>query len=477
MKNESLQAKEVREWRRQTNGDAGRRTQASVGKDRKDQPCDFGVRGAIRGNGIHRTSQRRTAEPGVSESAAPDVKIDMHAKIAEYGDVRSRLKEAASDRAFVSGWTHNFYRYPARFSPTFAAAAIKALSQPDDIILDPYMGGGTAIIEALAAGRRAVGNDLNSLATFVTRVKTTPLAPREVKAIRRWAQDTVPLLSYRSPKQDLIGHMAPEKMKNLDLPRARFIKKLITGALSTITTLPTRSSQDFVRCVVLRTGQWALDGRRTHTALHEFRNHLREWCFQMLEQLGLFQSKIRSHSNWSTGVCLLSHGNATELNKLPIFARERKKAALVITSPPYPGVHVLYHRWQVDGRRESPAPYWIINGKDGQTESYYTFGQHRQRTIAPYFITSLRTLKSIRRCVKRGGFMVQLVAFNNPQYQLGRYLSNMTAAGFEEVALTNPGEIQGEERIWREVPNRKWHAVTKGRTHSSREVVLVHIAV
>lgn len=32
---------------------------------------------------------------------------------------------------------------------------------------------------------------------------------------------------------------------------------------------------------------------------------------------------------------------------------------LILTSPPYPGVHVLYHRWQVQGRKETPAPFWI----------------------------------------------------------------------------------------------------------------------
>jgi hypothetical protein len=53
----------------------------------------------------------------------------------------------------------------------------------------------------------------------------------------------------------------------------------------------------------------------------------------------------------------------------------------------------------------------------------------------------------------------------------------MTAAGFEEVSLSEPGQMDGEKRIWREVPNRKWHAASKGKTHSSREVVLVHRAV
>src|SRR5437764_15353798 len=87
----------------------------------------------------------------------------------------SILADAALDRQPVSGWTHNFYRYPARFSPRFAAAAIQCFSKPSELILDPYMGGGTAVVESIAAGRRVVGNDLNSLAAFITKVKTTML--------------------------------------------------------------------------------------------------------------------------------------------------------------------------------------------------------------------------------------------------------------------------------------------------------------
>src|SRR5688572_15610670 len=74
------------------------------------------------------------------------------------------LADAAADRKPVSGWTHNFYRYPARFSPRFAAAAIECFSNPGDVVADPYMGGGTSVVEGIVAGRHVIGNDLNSLA-------------------------------------------------------------------------------------------------------------------------------------------------------------------------------------------------------------------------------------------------------------------------------------------------------------------------
>ena len=39
-----------------------------------------------------------------------------------------RLAEAAHDQSRVKGLTHEFYRYPARFSPTFVRGAIEAFT-------------------------------------------------------------------------------------------------------------------------------------------------------------------------------------------------------------------------------------------------------------------------------------------------------------------------------------------------------------
>ena len=106
------------------------------------------------------------------------------------------LRRAALDVKPVSGLTHRFYRYPARFSPTFAATVIAQFSKPGDLILDPQMGGATAIVEGMRLGRRAVGCDLNSLAVFVARVKTTLVSTPERAALQRWADEVVPSLLY-----------------------------------------------------------------------------------------------------------------------------------------------------------------------------------------------------------------------------------------------------------------------------------------
>jgi DNA modification methylase len=73
----------------------------------------------------------------------------------------------------------------------FARAAIEAFSQPGDLVLDPFMGGGTTLVEALASGRGAVGTDTSELAAFISHVKTTPLSEHDLGVVHSWACNVV----------------------------------------------------------------------------------------------------------------------------------------------------------------------------------------------------------------------------------------------------------------------------------------------
>lgn len=378
-----------------------------------------------------------------------------------------KIAAAARDRSPIVGYTHNFYRYPARFSPAFAAAAIECFTKPGDLVCEPYMGGGTGVVQALAMGRHAVGNDLNSLSGFITKVKITPLTRTEITSITAWVEETIPTLTYRKSSKSLSKLLNAPETKNLSLTRSRFIKKFIASAISTLDRLPTSNSSDFIRCALLCVSQWALDGKKTHTSLSEFRDKLSSTTFEMLLGIEEFRQAIDSHK--ITPTSLLASGDAALIDKLPIFATHGRKAQLVVTSPPYPGVHVLYHRWQVDGRRETPAPYWIANRMDGEGYAYYNFGGRQEQGSITYFNNSLKTLRAIRNTMVDGGIMVQMVAFGDPRAQLPLYIENMKTAGFKEI-------VAGEKRIWRQVPHRKWHATLQGRTNSASEVVLIHRA-
>jgi DNA modification methylase len=388
------------------------------------------------------------------------------------GSYPLNLIEAVQSKRKISGLTHNFYRYPARFSPEFANSAIKSFSNPGDIVLDPYMGGGTTIVEAIALGRRAYGSDLNPLAVFVTRAKTTFLNDRESEEVIFWIERLCEKMSFRSLRSRLESIIDDPKVFNLTLPHTRPIKKAIAAALFEISKIDNEHVNTFVRCILLRAAQWALDGRITAPALENIRRKLPILAIEMLNGLEDLREKSYAH-NLLKPKCVILESNAASLDYKKPFCSGKVKADLVVTSPPYPGVHVLYHRWQINGRRETPAPYWITDCCDGKGSAFYNFGDRRGGGINKYFRTSLDTLLTIRRLIRDGGKVVQLVAFGEPDSQLPKYLENMRAAGFREIFPIG----RYRERIWREVPSRKWHASIKGRTNASREVTLFHQAI
>ena len=380
-------------------------------------------------------------------------------------DSRSELRAATLDRSPVAGLTHRFYRYPARFSPGFARAVIKLFSNTGDLVLDPYMGGGTTVVEALACGRAVVGNDINSLAVFLARVKTTPLDRSDRDSLIRWADDVIPSLSYWLTPSDLPWFVCDRRTNNLTLPRARALKKVIALALRSIADLPSARAQEFGRCVLLNSAQLFLNGRKGSATVADFRQHVGATVKEMLNDLCDFESQAVH------GVArFLSNASASELGAHEPF-RAGAKADLVVTSPPYPGIHMLYHRWQVDGRKETAAPYWLADCQDGQGNAYYNFADRRESAEDKYFAESLKTLTGIRAVMRDGAVIAQLIAFSDPQRQLRRYLRNMESAGFSECRLS------GQHRIWRDVPSRRWHANLKGKLNGSREVLLIHEAV
>jgi hypothetical protein len=333
------------------------------------------------------------------------------------------------------------------------------------------MGGGTSVVEALAAGRRGVGCDLNELAVFVARAKTTPLTTQESASVRDWAEQVVPTLSYRCLPTDS-RLMADGRTRNLELPRARPIKKVLALALDSLSQVQGQNAQAFVRCVLLNAGQWALNGRLRAPSLAVFRDYVSTTLARMLE--GLTEFERLGGASAVAGHRVLINASAADLPHHHPFL-DGARADLVVTSPPYPGIHVLYHRWQVDGRHETPAPYWLANCQDGQGAAYYTFVDRRRQELTGYFAESLRTLRGIRAVMKPGAYIVQMVAFADANEQLPRYLATMREAGFaEDRPRSSGGRLR--PRIWRPVPGRKWHAVVKGETPASKEVVLVHRA-
>ena len=386
----------------------------------------------------------------------------------------NQIRMAAIDRSTVKGATHQFYRYPARFSPQFARTVIETFTTESDLVMDPFVGGGTTVVEALRAGRTCVGSDINELALFVSKVKSTVLGKSELELLNSWFPGFEAGLKVKRSAGFDQEWREKGYFRHIETQETWRCRNIIQIALNMIEELPTGRLADFARCVVLRTAQLSLDGRKTIMTLGEFRAKLAMHFYQMLTNMESLRDEVSGLS-----LCPLPRlikSNASLLHKAQLFA-ENETPKLILTSPPYPGVHVLYHRWQVKGRRETAAPYWIANKLDGDGERYYTLGNRHEKELRGYFSNLEAAFSSIVSIAGPDTTIVQMVAFSEPEWQLPRYLEVMQKVGLKELNYCDNEEENAPltgGRIWRDVPNRKWHAQRQARSAGSREVVLFH---
>jgi hypothetical protein len=99
---------------------------------------------------------------------------DVSTALAAALDVAPADPEAATDADDPDRvHLHGFHTYPARMHPATASGLVRALSVPGATVLDPFCGSGTVLVEAMIAGRRAVGTDLNPIAVRLATLKTT----------------------------------------------------------------------------------------------------------------------------------------------------------------------------------------------------------------------------------------------------------------------------------------------------------------
>jgi len=73
--------------------------------------------------------------------------------------------------------THGIHTYPAMFIPQVAKRLLENYSKEGEAVCDIFCGSGTALIESKLLGRNAFGIDLNPLAIFLAKTKTTPVNP------------------------------------------------------------------------------------------------------------------------------------------------------------------------------------------------------------------------------------------------------------------------------------------------------------
>ena len=88
-----------------------------------------------------------------------------------------------------TAFTHGLHPYPAKFIPELPREIIRECTKERNVVLDPFCGSGTTLLEASIAGRKSIGIDSNPIATLISRAKTTALTKEELHRIEEIIAD------------------------------------------------------------------------------------------------------------------------------------------------------------------------------------------------------------------------------------------------------------------------------------------------
>ena len=80
--------------------------------------------------------------------------------------------------------THGIHPYAAKYIPQLPRLIITEHTNERNIVLDPFCGSGTTLLECALLGRRSVGVDSHPIATLIAQAKTNALSEDALSQIR-----------------------------------------------------------------------------------------------------------------------------------------------------------------------------------------------------------------------------------------------------------------------------------------------------
>jgi tRNA G10 N-methylase Trm11 len=124
-------------------------------------------------------------------------RIERGGDAALSGKLAAALEQAREHHEVAESLTHPLHAYPARMHPATARALVHiALASATarqagelplgPLVLDPYCGSGTVLVEGRYAGARTVGVDANPVAVLISRAKTWTVPAERRSQLREY---------------------------------------------------------------------------------------------------------------------------------------------------------------------------------------------------------------------------------------------------------------------------------------------------
>ncbi len=326
--------------------------------------------------------------------------------------------------------------YRACFKPQLPRFFIDRLTQPGDLVYDPFMGRGTTLVEAALLGRRAAGCDVNPLSRVLTAPRLAPPTCTEVgqrlAAIDfNWKGDV---------RNDLKVFYHPETLRQLTALRAHLLRSIERGAADNVdrwiqmvaTNRLTGHSPGFFSVYTLPPNQAAsIQSQKRINARYKQKPEPRDVPALILKKTRQLLSDICPPSSVLRLPILLTQSCETT----PQLASDT--VALAVTSPPFLDT--------VDYAQDNWLRAWF-NGIDLDSVPIWHL-----RSLSEWTAAMTRVFRELHRILRPGGWL----AFEVGEIRDGKVrleepvLSAGTAAGLPPVlVLINSQQFTKTANCW-----------------------------
>lgn len=385
---------------------------------------------------------------------------------------------------YSDSYTHYIHSYPAKLIkhiPIFFLNSNLLLPDSKSIVLDPFCGSGTVLLESLLAGHNSIGCDSNPLARLIAKVKTTKLetkrlhdtkiaiickakrlrksVPLNVVNVEHWFSDStikqlsklyrainetcvgdefdffmaafssiIKKVSYADPNLSVPVKIKPEKYKNIDI-KVKLSNKLIElENIDVMSVFDNQVNKNLLRVSLLEKAA-----------------------------LGNLSAKVVSKDARQITKSLEPESNLLDSNSVDF----------IITSPPYAGAQKYI-------RSSSLSLGWLGLCEDNSLRDYEKLSIGREHYNKLEYITPIRfELPDIDNFLK-------VIEQENPlrAHINGNYLKEMESAIFEMHRVLKAGRycviiIGNNEVCGRKFETQKYIRLLAERLGFNTKLVLV----
>lgn len=284
----------------------------------------------------------------------PDFREYTEALVKKYKSKGSRItvnfRSIVKDIAHLDRYTHSIHPYPAKLITHIPYFFINNsyFLKDGDIVLDPFCGSGTVLLESILANKCAYGADANPLARLISEVKTqyipSIVVKKNLRKILRRARsvDKIEIPEIRNctfwyTKKVLLGLSALKS--TIEEIKDDTIRKFFLLNLSNISRKLSLADPRIsvpVRLNPNRFGQGSKDYGKIESKISELENVDVFTKFEICVKENLLRlSRLQGIKNTAKVIAKDSRKLTISLNS----KRRLKKnsVSLIITSPPYAG--------------------------------------------------------------------------------------------------------------------------------------------